>query len=74
MKSFETEHVDNRFVSQRGTVLGVTLPNLNPWVVGQSEPEKPKQCLIKLYDENIRAFKLNEMVTFVGHLEFNQQS
>jgi hypothetical protein len=72
MKAFDTEHVDNRFVSQRGTVLGVTIPNINPWLTGLTEPEKPKQCLIKLYDENIRAFKLNEVVTFVGHLEFTQ--
>ena len=51
-------------------MLGVSLPNVNPWFVGKGEPEKQKQCLIKLYNENIRVFKLNEVVTFVGHLEF----
>ncbi len=63
--------MEQGFVSQRGTVLGVSLPNCNSWFLGGSgEPEKAKQCLIKLYDENIRAFKLNEVVTFIGHFEF----
>jgi hypothetical protein len=60
------------FASERGTVLGVSLPNITRWMSGNSSSdEKPKQCLIKLYDDKIRAFKLNEVVTFIGILEFN---
>jgi len=58
---------DNRWVSQRGTLLGVSAPHLSSWL---APSERPKQCLVKLYDSNVRAFKLNELVTFVGHLEF----
>ena len=60
------EPVDNRWVSQRGTVLGVSVPHLSAWL---GAGERPKQCLVKLYDGHARAFKLNEIVTFVGHLE-----
>ena len=61
------EPVDNRWVSQRGTVLGASVPHLSPWL---GHNERPKQCLVKLYDGHVRAFKLNELVTFIGHLEF----
>jgi len=27
-------------------------------------------CVVKLYDKNISAFKLNEQITFIGVLEF----
>jgi len=29
-----------------------------------------QQCLLKLYDKNIREFKLNDFVTFIGILEY----
>ena len=48
----------------------MSLPNASAWVIPE---EKQKQCLIKLYDQNIRAFKLNEVVTFIGVLEFNTE-
>lgn len=48
----------------------MSLPNVNAWVAAE---EKQKQCLIKLYDQNIRAFKLNDVVTFIGVLEFNTE-
>jgi hypothetical protein len=35
--------------------------------------KRPKTALVKLYDENVRAFKLNDNVTFIGVLEFNQR-
>ena len=36
---------------------------------------RPKSCLIKLYeDKNIRAFKLNDVVTFIGILDYNEKS
>ena len=56
---------------ERGTVLGVSAPNVNRWLVREQE-KRPKTCLVKLYDDNVRGFKLNESVTFVGILEFNQ--
>ena len=69
LQAFETNHIDNMFASERGTVLGISLPNCNPWLSVEAT-DKPKQCLIKLYDSNIRAFKLNDVVTFIGVLEF----
>ena len=48
------------------------MPNVNKWVRGEEE-KKPKSCLIKLYDDQCRAFKLSDNVTFIGILEFNQQ-
>lgn len=70
MQYYDTQHIDNQFASERGTVLGVSLPNVNTWLCNE---EKPKQCLIKLYDDNIRAFKLNDVVTFIGIFEFNSE-
>jgi len=71
MSAYETNHLDAQFASERGTVLGVSLPNVSPWmIIGGAKEERAKQCLIKLYDENIRRFKLNEVVTFIGILEF----
>ena len=70
IKDYETQQIDGQFASERGTVLGVSLPNVSAWVIPE---EKQKQCLIKLYDENIRSFKLNEVVTFIGVLEFNTE-
>lgn len=67
MMHYETQEIDGMFASERGTVLGVSLPNVNTWL---SPEEKPKQCLLKLYDDNIRSFKLNDVVTFIGVLEF----
>ena len=70
LQAFETNHIDNMFASERGTVLGISLPNCNPWLSAEDN-DKPKQCLIKLYDSDIRAFKLNDVVTFMGVLEFS---
>lgn len=56
------------FASERGTILGISLPNISKWM---GFDEKPKQCLVKLYDDKIRAFKLNEVITFIGILEFS---
>jgi hypothetical protein len=48
------------------------MPNANQWL-GVDE-KRPKSCLIKLYDDNVRAFKLNDVVTFIGILELPQHS
>lgn len=66
---YETNKIEPAYASERGTLLGVSLPNVSQWLTGTEE--KAKSCLIKLYDENIRAFKLNDVVTFIGILEFN---
>ena len=70
VKNYDTTTLDQRFAQERTTVLGVSVPNQNSWI--GFEEKRPKSCLIKLYDENVRAFKLNEIVTFIGVLEFNQ--
>lgn len=73
-KMFDEYDVDlnNQFTKERANLLGVSVPNLNPWATNYQE--KSKQCLIKLYDDNTRCFKLNENVTFIGILEFRNQS
>jgi hypothetical protein len=55
-------------MSERGNVLGVSIPNLNNWVdqiLKEGAPSNKSQsaaksAIIKLYDKNINAFKLNE--------------
>lgn len=74
---------DQRFVQGRGNVLGVSTPNLNQWVgqilkSGEVDPKKTEMdnqlgCIVKLYDKNVNAFKLNEQITFIGILEFKQE-
>jgi len=67
-----------QFMSERGNVLGVSIPNLNNWVdqiLKEGAPSNKSQsaaksAIIKLYDKNINAFKLNEQITFIGVLEF----
>lgn len=71
-----------RFVQDRGNILGVSVPNINSWVnevleTGSTKPNSPSNspsqmsALIKLYDSHINSFKLNEQITFIGVLEFN---
>lgn len=72
LAEFNTEEINQEYASQRGTMLGVTLPNCSAWLNQSKEEERPKQCLIKLYDDHARNFKLNDVVTFIGHLEFNK--
>lgn len=66
---------------ERGAVLGVSAPNINEWVLDIMKDGAPKDnqinqkpsqisSIIKLYDKNINAFKLNEQITFIGVLEF----
>lgn len=60
---------------ERGNALGVSIRNVNDWVQETlNRPLKPQDegisCLLKLYDENITKFRLNDCVTFVGILEF----
>ena len=66
---------------ERGAVLGVSAPNVNEWIMDIMKSGIPKDdqnhskssqnsCIIKLYDKNINAFKLNEQITFIGVLEF----
>ncbi|TNV84503.1 hypothetical protein FGO68_gene9640 [Halteria grandinella] len=64
--------MDQRFAGQRGTLLGVTIPYCGPWFNPNGE-ERPKQCLLKLYDDQARQLKLNDVVTVIGHLEFNRK-
>ena len=58
----------------RGNMLATSIANMSKWMKNGS-PDVPKQCIIKLYDESIKssAFKLNDIVTIVGILEFNKQ-
>ncbi len=48
------------------------MPNVNTWLVKEQE-KRPKTCLVKLYDKDVRAFKLNDSVTFIGILEFTKK-
>lgn len=64
-----------QYMHERGNSLGVSIKNVNGWV--QQAIDRPMQpqgdgisCLLKLYDQNMTKFKLNDCVTFVGILEF----
>jgi len=49
--------------------------HLQGWTGPQAAPNSQgitQKVLLKLYDKDIRAFKLNEMVSFVGILEYTQ--
>lgn len=69
-------------MSERGNILGISMPNVNDWVdqilkdgfPSEEKQSPPKSAIIKLYDKNINAFKLNEQITFIGVLEFKPAS
>lgn len=70
MQLYDTQSMENQtYAQERGTLLGITVPNTAKWL--SSEIEGPaKGCLIKVYDEMNRLHKLNDIVTFVGLLEY----
>ena len=37
MDMYETNMIDQEYASERGSVLGVTLPNINAWIRGGKE-------------------------------------
>lgn len=75
-------HGSQSFMSERGNILGISMPNVNDWVdqilkdgfPSEEKQSPPKSAIIKLYDKNINAFKLNEQITFIGVLEFKPDS
>lgn len=50
---------------ERSNLLGATIVSQSPWIAKQQR----LQCLLKLYDKDIREFKLQDCVTFVGIFE-----
>ena len=71
------------YMQERGNMLGVSIPNVNQWVLDILKQGKVKdnqnneevkqhqnECLLKVYDKSINSFKLNEQVTLIGVLEF----
>ena len=60
---------------ERGNMLASSLIHLQGWTGGDaSQPSAQgmtQKVLLKLYDKDIRGFKLNEVVTFVGILEYS---
>lgn len=53
----------------RGNLIGTTVGHLQSWTQAQAKLPKNRKVLLKLYGEDIRAFKLKDFVTFVGILE-----
>jgi len=53
--------------SDRRTLLGSSLDVLQSWVSGGKK--QSRKCLLKMYDENLNRFKLNDVVTVIGVLE-----
>lgn len=62
-------HEAQQNMSERGNILGVSVPNLNKWAAQPSQIS----AIVKLYDKNMNKFKLNDQVTFIGVLEFKEQ-
>lgn len=56
---------------ERGNLLGSTLVAHAPWT---APLQTRRQCLLKLYDSDIHEFKLRDVVTFVGVLEYRAVS
>ena len=60
---------------ERGNMLASSLIHLQGWTGPSAAPSSSgitQKVLIKLYDKDIRAFKLNEMVTVIGVLEYTE--
>ena len=60
---------------ERGNMLASSLINIQSWTGPGAAPSSSgiaQKVLIKLYDKDIRAFKLNEIVTVVGVLEYTE--
>ena len=61
---------------ERGNILASSLIHVQSWAGPHAAPSSEgiaQKVLIKLYDEDTRAFKLNDMVTFIGVLEYSTQ-
>jgi hypothetical protein len=63
----------------RGNLLGISVSQQAAWTLGESmsadkflQSHPQQRILLKLYDEDIHAFKLSDMVTVVGILEINK--
>ena len=60
---------------ERGNMLASSLIHMQGWTGPSAAPSSAgiaQKVLIKLYDKDIRAFKLNEMVTVIGVLEYTE--
>ena len=53
--------------SDRRTLLGSSIAALQPWAQGGQFSEQ--KCLLKVYDDLLSTFKLNDVVTVIGILE-----
>ena len=56
-------------------MLASSLIHMQGWTGPQAAPSGSgitQKVLIKLYDKDIHAFKLNEMVTCIGVLEYTE--
>ena len=60
--------MENQMI-ERGNILGKQIRYLQSWKGTQVDTAKSRKVLLKLYGDDIRAFKLNDLVTFVGILE-----
>ena len=57
---------------ERGNILATSLIHMQPWASSGECTAKglTQKVLIKLYDEHRTSYKLNDVVTFVGILEY----
>jgi hypothetical protein len=68
MNLYDVQTFNQAYTQERGNILGVSVPHVNKWLT-EGKVQRNLQCLIKLYDDHTRSFKLNENVTFIGILE-----
>ena len=60
---------------ERGNMLASSVVHMQGWTGPNAAPTGSgitQKVLIKLYDKDIHAFKLNEMVTVIGVLEYTE--
>ena len=57
-------------------ILASSIVHMQGWTGPQGNPSSQgltQKVLVKLYDKDLDKFRLNEVVTFVGVLEFTEE-
>ena len=72
---YETAYDPSKQPIERGNILATSLVHMQGWAGPSSAPSAQgmtQKVLLKLYDKDIGAFKLNDMVTCIGVLDYSQ--
>lgn len=73
VNEYQTAFDPSKQPIERGNVLASSLVHMQGWAGPQAAPSTlgvSQKVLLKLYDKDIQALKLNDMVTCIGVLEY----